>query len=335
MFREAAEAPHVIREQLRANRQCMEGLGSTLRELEPRAIVTCARGSSDHAATFARYLIETRTGLLTSSAAPSVSSVYATQPDWIGVAFLAISQSGASPDILAAVAAAKGAGAHVIACVNAEGSPLAHAAHQTIPLCAGVERSVAATKSYLASLSAIVHLVASWLRDADLLAKLQRAPEQLEQAWILDWSAAVLQLASAQSLYVIGRGLGFGAAQEAALKLKETCGVHAEAFSAAELRHGPMALVRPGFPVLVLSQNDETRVGISALIDELVDSGATVITAGAQHPRAVNLPTVQADAVIEPILMLQSFYRMVNALAVARGRDPDQPPHLSKVTETL
>src|SRR5215213_3099823 len=111
MFGEAAEAPHVISEQLRANRQCMEKLGSTLRDLAPRAIVTCARGSSDHAATFARYLIETRTGLLTSSAAPSVSSVYATQPDWHGVAFLAISQSGASPEILAAVAAAKSAGA--------------------------------------------------------------------------------------------------------------------------------------------------------------------------------------------------------------------------------
>jgi glucosamine--fructose-6-phosphate aminotransferase (isomerizing) len=335
LFEEAAEAPHVIRKQLQVNRQCMEELGSALRDLAPPAVVTCGRGSSDHAATFARYLIETRMGLMTSSASPSVSSVYAMQPGWNGVAFLAISQSGASPDILSAAAAAQASGAKVIAAVNSESSPLARAAHHTIPLCAGNESSVAATKSHLASLAAVINLVASWLRDAKLLAHLHCAPAQLTEAWNLDWSTAATQLEGAESLYVIGRGLGFGAAQEAALKLKETCGLHAEAFSAAELRHGPMALVRPGFPMLVLSQNDETRVGISALVDELVDSGATVITAGAQHPRALNLPTVQADPVIEPMLMLQSFYRMVNALAVARGRDPDRPPHLNKITETL
>lgn len=313
----------------------MQEVGDSLRELAPRAVVTCARGSSDHAATFARYLIETRTGLLTSSSAPSVSSIYATRPDWHGVAFLAISQSGASPDILAAVAAAKAAGARVIAAVNVEDSPLARAAHHTIPLCAGAELSVAATKSHLASLAAVIDLVANWQSDGQLMAQLQSAPHQLAQAWQLDWRAAATQLESAESLYVVGRGLGFGAAQEMALKLKETCGMHAEAFSAAELRHGPMALIRPGFPVLVLSQNDETRAGISALLDELTIGGATVITAGVPHPRALNLPTVEADAALQPLLFLQSFYRMVNELAVARGRDPDRPPHLRKITETV
>src|SRR5205823_1534788 len=168
----------------------------------------------DHAATFARYLIETRLGLLTSSAAPSVSSVYEARPDLSGVLVLAISQSGASPDLLAFVSAARAAGAYIVALVNAQASPLAQLADDLIPLCAGVERSVAATKSYIASLAAIVHLVANWTRDVQLAAALQQAPELLERAWRLDWSAAVTHLAPANNLYVVGRGLGLAAAPQ-------------------------------------------------------------------------------------------------------------------------
>jgi glucosamine--fructose-6-phosphate aminotransferase (isomerizing) len=335
MFREAADAATAVRAQLQANRALVARLGDVVRDAAPRAVVTCARGSSDHAATFAKYLIETRTGLLASSAAPSVSSVYATKADLEGVLFLAISQSGASPDLLAAVGAAIDAGALVIALVNAEQSPLARAAHHTMPLHAGVESSVAATKSYIASLAAIVHLVGGWMQDRDLLEALERAPEQLAHAWQLDWTTAVEPLRPAGSLYVVGRGLGLGVAQEAALKLKETCGLHAEAFSAAELRHGPMALVRKGFPVLAFAQDDETRSGVEALAAELHRAGADVWLAGSEIPGTITLPTQRAHPAIEPMLMIQSFYRLANALAVARGRDPDSPPHLRKVTETM
>ncbi len=169
-----------------------------MREFAPRAVVTCARGSSDHAATYARYLIETRTGLLASSAAPSISSLYASKPDLEGVLFVAISQSGASPDLLAAATTARNAGALVVALVNAEGSPLARAANHTIPLHAGLETSVAATKSYIASLAAIVHLVAQWTRDHELQGALEQAPEQLALAWQLDWGIAVEQLRTCQ-----------------------------------------------------------------------------------------------------------------------------------------
>ncbi len=226
-----------------ANRGAVDELGEALRRFAPRAVVTCARGSSDHAATYARYLIETRTGLLASSAAPSVSSLYATKADLESVLFLAISQSGASPDLLAAARAARDAGALVVALVNAEESPLARAASHAIPLRAGLESSVAATKSYIASLTAIVQLVGSWTQDDELRAALEGAPDQLASAWQLDWSAAIEYLRPANNLFVVGRGLGLGIAQEAALKLKETCGLHAEAFSSAELRHGPVALV--------------------------------------------------------------------------------------------
>jgi len=335
MFREAAAAPAAIRSQLQGNRDLVERLGEVVRNMAPRVVVTCARGSSDHAATFARYLIETRTGLLASSAAPSISSVYASKADLEGVLFIAISQSGASPDLLAAAGAARDAGALVIALINAEDSPLARTAHHAIPLRAGVETSVAATKSYIASLAAIVDLVASWTQDRELHVALEQAPEQLVLAWQLDWGAATEHLRSASSLFVIGRGLGLGIAQEAALKLKETCGLHAEAFSAAELRHGPMALVRAGFPIFAFLQNDETREGVEALARELSAVGADVMVAGTEVPGAVVLPTLDANAAIEPLLMIQSFYRLANALAVTRGLDPDRPPHLSKVTETV
>ena len=335
MFREAAAAPDAVRRQLHANRDLVEQLGEVVRNMAPRAVVTCARGSSDHAATFAKYLVETRTGLLASSAAPSISSVYASKADLDGVLFIAISQSGASPDLLAAAGSARDAAALVVALVNAEDTPLARIAHHTVPLRAGVEASVAATKSYITSLAAIVHLVARWTQDHELQAALEQAPDQLELAWELDWGAAIEHLRPAGSLYVVGRGLGLGIAQEAALKLKETCGLHAEAFSAAELRHGPMALVRSGFPVLVFAQHDETREGVEALTRELSQLGADVLLAGSQVPGTLALPTLRAPAAIEPLLMIQSFYRLANALAVARGLDPDRPPHLRKVTETV
>ena len=334
-FREAAQAPAVVRAQLQANTAQVERLAAALRAAPPRAVVTCARGSSDHAATFARYLIETRLGVLTSSAAPSVSSLYQAVPDLAGTLMLAISQSGASPDLLAAVAGARAAGARIVALVNAESSPLAQLADELLPLHAGPERSVAATKSYLASLSAIVQLVSAWSRDASLAAALEQLPQLLARAWELDWSAAVRRLAGAHDLFVVARGLGLGIAQEAALKLKETCALHAEAVSAAELRHGPMALVHTGFPLLLFAQNDESRAGVAQLAAELAAQGAEVMVAGAAAARATVLPSEAAHPVLEPLLLTQSFYRMVNALSLARGRDPDRPPHLHKVTETL
>jgi len=269
-----------VRAQL-SDGEAIAAVGATVRALAPRAVITCARGSSDHAATFARYLIETRLGTLTSSASPSVSSIYDARPDLAGTVMLAISQSGTSPDLLATVSTARSAGARIVALVNAESSPLAQLADDLIPLHAGPERSIAATKSYITSLSAIVHLVASWSRDAPLAAALQQAPELLAHAWELDWSAGVEHLTAVNNLFVVGRGLGLAIAQEAALKFKETCALHAEAVSAAELRHGPMALVRPGFPLLLFTQNDASRAGVAQLAAELVAQGANVLIAGA------------------------------------------------------
>jgi glucosamine--fructose-6-phosphate aminotransferase (isomerizing) len=335
MYLEAGEASGVVAAQLAANAEKAEAIGARLRASPPRAVVTCARGSSDHAATFAKYLIETRTGVLTSSAGLSVSSVYAAHQNMDGVLYLAISQSGKSPDLLASVRAAKEAGAFTLALVNDVTSPLAQLVDEVLPLHAGPELSVAATKSYIAALSAIVQLVAAWTGDEALKTGLAALPAGLAQAWALDWTPAVARLTTAGNLYVLGRGVGFGVAQEAALKFKETCGLHAEAFSAAEVLHGPMALVKTGFPVLVFAQNDESRGSVDEMARSLSARDADVLLVGAGEIDAGALPALAAHPVIEPILMIQSFYRMANALSVARGYDPDSPPHLNKVTETL
>ena len=334
MFAEAGQSAATVVRQI-AGAERMAKLGERLRRLSPRMAVTAARGSSDHAATFAKYLIETRLGVPTSSAAPSVSSIYGTSAKVDGALFIAISQSGRSPDLLSAARAARDGGAFVLALVNDIESPLAQAADEVAPLCAGPETSVAATKSYIAALTAIIGLVSAWGRDEELAAALRAAPAMLERAWALDWSPLVDALRPASSLYVIGRGLGFAVAQEAALKLKETCGLHAEAFSAAEVRHGPMALVRSGFPVLVFRQRDESEAGVDALIADLAARGANVLVAGPVKGGAAALPVIDAHPAIEPVLQIQSFYRAANALSAARGFDPDRPLHLAKVTETV
>lgn len=336
MFREAGEAPAVTARLLAENAPAVAELAARLRRAPPRAVVTCARGSSDHAATFARYLIETRLGTVTASAAPSVSSVYEASPDMDGMLCLAISQSGRSPDLLAWARAAASAGGLVVAMVNDETSPLAEEADLVLPLRAGPEVSVAATKSYVATLAAASQLVAAWSGDSDLALALEDLPALLARAWVLPWEPAATRLACATGLYVIGRGVGFAVAQEAALKFKETCGLHAEAFSSAEVRHGPMALVGPGFPVLAFAQDDETRADVDAAAASCAAHGAIVVKAGGEDlPGVCALPVVEAHPILQPIAFILSFYRMACGLAVARGIDPDRPPHLRKVTETF
>jgi glucosamine--fructose-6-phosphate aminotransferase (isomerizing) len=335
MFREARESAEVAARQWDRNRGIIAELGRRLRELKPRAIVTLARGSSDNAATFARYLVETRAGVLTSSASPSVGSLYGATPDLTGSVVLAISQSGQSPDLLAAAERASANGALLVAMVNDEASPLAELAKVVLPLSAGPERSVAATKSFIASLAGILDLLAGWTQDSRIEAAISGIPEKLEASWGLDWTPALAALVNAEAAYVIGRGHGLGIAQEAALKLKETCGIQAEAFSAAEVRHGPMAVVRDRFPVLLFGQEDQSLESVAGLATEFASRGATILSAGVPGAPGLSLPTLDCDPLIAPVLQISSFYRLVNALSFARGRDPDRPPHLKKVTETL
>jgi glucosamine--fructose-6-phosphate aminotransferase (isomerizing) len=336
MFREAHESAEVVARQFAANEAVVSALAASLRAAPPRFIVTCARGSSDHAAAYAKYVFETQLGIVTASASPSVTSVYAAEQRWQGALFIAISQSGKSPDLLRNAQAAKVAGARVVALVNVEDSPLAALADTVIPLHAGPERSVAATKSYIAALAAVLHLCARWRGDAELAVALRDLPGALRAGWDADWSALSEGLVDVRGLFVVGRGFGLGIALEAALKFKETCGLHAEAFSAAEVRHGPMALVGPDFPVLCFAQDDDTLASTLAVANEFRDRGARVFVA-APGQRGVGALPVPAGlpALCTPLLIIQSFYRAASDLALRRGFNPDVPPYLNKVTETV
>lgn len=331
MFAEAREASTAVARQFAANAGLYDALAARLRALAPSVAFTCARGSSDHAATYAKFLFETRLGIPTVSQSPSVVSIYGNAiAHTRGAPFLVLSQSGRSPDLLASAQAARDAGALVIALVNDTTSPLADIAEVVVPLHAGPETSVAATKSYIATLAAIARLTAAWTGDAALTAAVEGLPQVLATAWDNDWSPAAALFAATPNAFVLGRGATLGIAQEAALKFKETSGIHAEAFSIAEVAHGPMALVGPDFPVLAFPPADAGAAGLDALVERFAAQGARVLVAGdADLPLAAGL-----DPVVAPIAMVQSFYRLVNAVSVSRGFDPDRPPLLSKVTRT-
>jgi glucosamine--fructose-6-phosphate aminotransferase (isomerizing) len=349
MHREAAQAADVVAQQFARNQAVAEALGERLRRRPPPFVATCARGSSDHAATYAKYLFETQLGLVTASISPSVGSIYAARQRLRDALYIVISQSGKSPDLLHNAEAARESGACVVALVNHEDSPLAQLAEVVLPLHAGAERSVAATKSFIASLSAVLQLVACWTEDPALAAAQDALPDALRAAWALDWSPLVDGLGDARNpvnnMFVLGRGLGLATAQEAALKFKETCALHAEAYSAAEVKHGPMALVGPGFPVLAFVQPDETAAGTQALAREFRARGAQVWLAderGLSRTRSGDdgepghLPLAPAPhPACAPLLAIQSFYRAAEALSRRRGFDPDAPAYLNKVTETV
>ena len=334
MYREAAEASGKVQNQLRRNADALAALAERLRASPPAAMVTIARGSSDHAATYARYLVETRLGILSSSLSPSIFSVFKAPLSLEGMLCLAISQSGRSPDLLAAATAARDSGAIVVALVNDPDSPLAESASVVLPQGAGPEKSAAATKSYITSLSAIAQMVALWSGDEAMRVALGQLPSALAQAWEEDWSSGVEMLRTADHLYTVGRGLHLAVAQEAAHKLKETCMIHAEAYSSAEVLHGPNELAGEGFPVLLFRSEDAGDASVQEAARRLAAQGASVMMAGGSDPGALPVPRAPHPA-LAPILQIQAFYRMANALACERGHDPDRPRHVQKVTHTV
>jgi glucosamine--fructose-6-phosphate aminotransferase (isomerizing) len=336
MAREAAEAPAAVHRLIAANEAACRDLGARLRKTPPHFVVTCARGSSDAAATYVKYLIEIQLGSIVASVGPSVSSIYGGKPRMREALFLAISQSGRSPDLLTLAEAARAQGALTVALVNDTKSPLAGICEVVLPLNAWPERSVAATKSYIAALAASLQFVAHWSGDPGLHEAVKRLPADLAEALQRDWLPAAPLIEHSRGLYVIGRGPGFGAALEAALKLKETCGIHGEALSAAELMHGPLTLAGTDFPVILFSQRDAALASLREIATGLVARGVPVIAAGpAAASGSLALPgAADLHPFAQPIALVQSFYPLVEAIARARGRDPDSPPHLKKVTET-
>jgi glutamine---fructose-6-phosphate transaminase (isomerizing) len=331
MAREAAEAPEAVARFLGRNTKTLREIGARLRLKPPPVIITSARGSSDNAAGYFKYLTEIQTGVPCCSMGASVVSVYGAKLHVRDGFCLTVSQSGKSPDIVALQDAARRAGALTVAVVNVEDSPAAHAADICLPLYAGPELSVAATKSFIVSLAAGAAIVAHWLNDKDMLGVISGLPENLAKAAVIDWPDVVGFARDAESLYVLGRGPTLPIAAETALKLKETCAIHAEAYSIAEVMHGPLELLGDDYPVLAYSPEDKSRHSSIDALAKMRRTGAHVLVA-----EQGGLPFERTGhSLLDPISLIQTAYRFVEATAIARGRDPDRPRLLKKVTETV
>ena len=337
MAAELRETPDAVARLVAKERGALRELGARLRSQDPGVVVTCARGSSDNATAYFKYLTEILVGVPVASIGPSVASLYKAPLKLRRAVVVSVSQSGQSPDIVALQAAAREAGAFSVAVVNQAASPLARTADVVIPLHAGEERSVAATKSCIASAAALALLVAEWRQDATLRGAVTRLPGALLATLGHGWDAALPLFGAARSAYVVGRGPALPVAAEAALKLKETCALHAEAFSGAEVMHGPLQLLQPGFPVIAFRQPDPSRQAMADSIARLRASGGRVFEVsadGAGRPDHLGVAATGHSA-LDPLAMLLSFYAFAEALARTRGHDPDRPSRLRKVTATV
>jgi glucosamine--fructose-6-phosphate aminotransferase (isomerizing) len=332
MARETAEIPAAA-ERLIARSDVFAAIVDRIEQAKPRIIVFCGRGSSGHIGVYLRYLFEARLGLLASAAAPSVVTAYQRPPELRDALFVVVSQSGRSPDLVKATQVARKLGALTLAIINDENSPAAAASELVLPIGAGTEHAIAATKTVALSMIAGAQLVAVLAHDEDLKDGLQDLPLRLSDALACDWSAWADSAAGAAAAFVVGRGYGLGCVREIALKVAEILRVPALGYSAAELRHGPRASISPATPVLVLRQNDQAAATVDDIVHELNDAGETVFTAGGA---AGTLPWIgDGHPVCDPILMLIPAYRAIEAAARQRGFDPDHSPYLSKVTRTL
>ncbi len=336
MRTEIEEIPQAVARFLDRSDSLLEDVAQDLRRRAPGFVVTVARGSSAHAATYLKYAVELTAGLAVAPIGPSVASIYGAKLRLDRAACLAVSQSGKSPDIVALAQSAAEQGAVTIALTNTAGSPLAGVCDHAIDIMAGPERSVAATKTFVNSAVAGLALMAHSTRDETLLAALQQLPQSLERALACDWSALIEPFGRQGSLFILGRGPSSAMASEAALKFKETCGVHAEAYSAAEVMHGPMALVGPGFPVLALAARDAAEPSLVEAVDALADKQAAAFATSDRVAKAARLPfAATGHPLTDPLPLIVSFYAFVEAFARHRGLNPDTPRNLRKVTETI
>ncbi len=336
MRREVEAIPDVVATFLDKSGPVLDAAAAALAERDPVVIATIARGSSDHACSYLKYAIELTLGLPVASIGPSIASIYGKDLKLDRAASISISQSGKSPDIVGMTQSVRRSGALAIAITNTKGSPLDEAADFTIDLHAGLEQSVAATKTFATSIVAGLSLIARWSGDAALNNAIADLPNALSKAVACDWSPMIDALDGHNALYVLGRGPGFAIANEAALKFKETCGIQGESYSAAEVMHGPVSIVTPGYPVLGLAARDAAESSVADMAHKLAGQGALSFLTSERPGAARQLPfAATGHPLTDPLALIVSFYGFVEALARHRGLNPDAPPMLKKVTETV
>ncbi len=327
MAREAASASELLAQQLMLNHESCERIAQKIQLLNPSVVYIVARGSSDHAGVFAKYLIEVELGIPVVAAAPSVVTVFHKQLKLNNALVIGISQSGRSPDILQHMQMAKEAGALCIGLVNDESSPLAKLVDQLLPLRVEQEVAVAATKSYLACLSALLQLVAHCKKDSELMVAVSEIPRALSLAVSGPKQLHADMFKDCDKCIVLGRGFGYAIAKEVALKLKEVCAIQAEAFSSAEFVHGPVALAQKPLKVLSLGLLDESQTAHEQQMDDVTQRGASVLNMNPfpddVHPR------------LGALMIMQRFYLNIADISLQLGCDPDTPQGLNKVTLTV
>ena len=339
MAAEIAEQPQVVERLLRDGRAECAAAARWARDQAPRFVLLAARGTSDHAALYLKYLVEVRLGLPAGLMSPSTITTYRSRPDLRDVLVVALSQSGGSPDLSRTVEVARSCGARTLALTNAVGSPLADAAEVHVDVLAGPERAVAATKSYTAELLAAWLLVDAWTdgdgHDADGLADVVAA----ELARRAEVRSLAERFRFTDRIVVTGRGYSYPTAREAALKLMETSYVAAHAFSGADLMHGPLAMIDPDLPVVAVAPEGEGTRALRPVLELLHERGTDLTVVGG--PSSLDLATASFaldDRVPEPLSPVASIVPLqllALEMALARGHDPDRPRGLSKVTRTL
>lgn len=335
MQAEVAEIPEAIARFLDQSHSAIGEVAEALRAKNPSLITTIARGSSDHAASFLKYAIELTAGVPVASLSPSIASIYDAKLKLAGTASFSVSQSGESPDIVVATEMVRSGGALTITLSNKMQSPLAAAANHAVDMAAGPELSVAATKSFVNSIVSGLAILAEWQDDSALREALQALPEHAAAALACDWSPLTEGLDRDGSFFVLGRGPAMAIASEVALKFKETCGLHAEAYSAAEVMHGPVALVEKGFPVITLTARDAAEASCASAAEKLASDGAAAFVTSAMASKSTKLPFIATGhPITDALCLIIPFYVFVESYARHLGLNPDKPPRLRKVTVT-
>jgi glucosamine--fructose-6-phosphate aminotransferase (isomerizing) len=337
---EIGEQPRVTGRLLLAAAPAVEAIAKRLRASRPNGFLIAARGSSDHAALYAKYLFGRRNRALVSLAAPSLFTHYASPPRLAGSCVIGISQSGASPDVIAVVEEARRQGCLTVAITNEAGSRLAEAADLVVALEAGPERSVPASKTYTASLLAMALISQAIDPDPAFAAALARVPRALGAALGLDeeLDRLVPALLGPRAV-VLGRGFNLSTAEEVALKLTETSYVLARAWSVADFEHGPIAVVEAGFPVLLVGSGGPVAGDLGGIAERLAEYGCRLIglfdgAAGPLEAEATVRLNSGLPEELTPLTLAVLGQLLAHRVALALDIDPDRPRALNKVTRT-
>ncbi len=341
MLDEIRQQPTAIERTIKRESKKIENFAARLKANRPRLIVLVARGSSDNAALFGRYLIEMTTGIPVSLAAPAIHTLYKTKMDLRGALVIGISQSGEGVDINLTLENSKRCGATTLAITNEAESAMARDADETFLIHAGRERSVAATKTYTGQLL-IFHLLANALDGNGHQSEIERLPDLAAASLTLQPSIEemVERYAFMEQCVVVARGLNYANAFEFAIKLMETCYVVAERFSGADFMHGPIAMIDPGFPIFIFAPPGPTMKGTRELLEKVNVIGAETVVISSEPSvlklasRQIKIPE-RVNDLFSPIPYIIPAQIFAATLAEAKGLSPDQPRSLSKVTKTV